>query len=217
MPKISAPTVAEHRENQHKQVLDASLRYIVEHEGQVPTLAEVAKDVGLARSSVYQYVSSRSDIVAQLLVMLMEEWAEAVRESMADVEREFFGAEIANQGSADAIASLDTEGKKSLASAKLTAYVRTTLELFTDGSRHAMMVAAQNEPSVFADAKVMCAHNIMRPVLVKILMKAGLPEGQAEAYSQLVDSATHRAADMIAQGDDRATVLAALEHMIRLA
>lgn len=190
MPKISAPTVAEHRENQHQQVLDSALRYIVANEGQVPTVGDVAKEVGLARSSVYQYVSSRADIVAQLLVALMEEWAEAVDAAMNAADDDV--------------------------SDKLSAYVRTTLELFTDGTRHAMMVAASNEPSVFADAKVMCAHNKMRPVLIDLLKKAGMPEGEAEAYSQLVDSSTHRAAEMIAQGSDRDSVVAALDSMVRL-
>lgn len=56
MPKISFPTVAEHRAVQHRAVLDAANRLIVENDGNVPTLAEVASEVGLARSSVYLYV-----------------------------------------------------------------------------------------------------------------------------------------------------------------
>lgn len=198
MPKISAPTVAEHRAKQHKQVLDAALRYIVEHEGDVPTLGEVAKDVGLARSSVYQYVSSRADLMGQLLIMLMEEWAAAVSKEMEQVE-----ASSGKHGAA-------------LANAKLSAYVRTTLDLFADGTRHAMMVAASKVPSVFEDARVLCAHNVMRPELVAILEKAGLPKGEAKAYADLVDTATHRAAEMIAQGVEREDVIASLDRMIRL-
>lgn len=61
MPKISEPTVTEHRASQHRAVLLAAERLIVESEGKVPTIAEVAAEVGLARSSVYLYVSSGKD------------------------------------------------------------------------------------------------------------------------------------------------------------
>ncbi|WIM73092.1 hypothetical protein QP028_05350 [Corynebacterium suedekumii] len=57
MPKISESTVAEHRAVQHRAVLDAAEKLIVGSDGRVPTLAEVAAEVGLARSSVYLYAS----------------------------------------------------------------------------------------------------------------------------------------------------------------
>ena len=69
MPKITETTVAEHRAVQHRAVLEAAERLIVAGGGKVPSLAEVAAEVGLARPSVYRYVSSQHDLMVQLLVL----------------------------------------------------------------------------------------------------------------------------------------------------
>lgn len=82
MPKISASTVAEHHEIQHQQVLDVALALIESSRGAVPAVGEVAKMVGLARSSVYQYISSKQDLVAQLLTRFLKQWAEEVAAAM---------------------------------------------------------------------------------------------------------------------------------------
>ena len=66
MPKITESTVAEHRAMQHRAVLDAAQHLIIAGAGKVPTLAEVASEVGLARSSVYRYASSQHDLMVQL-------------------------------------------------------------------------------------------------------------------------------------------------------
>ena len=71
MPKITEDTVAEHRAVQHRAVLDAAERLIVENHGKVPTLAEVAAAVGLARPSVYRYAKSQHDLLVQLLICLL--------------------------------------------------------------------------------------------------------------------------------------------------
>ena len=51
MPKITETTVAEHRAVQHRAVLEAAEQLIVAGGGKVPSLAEVAAEVGLARSA----------------------------------------------------------------------------------------------------------------------------------------------------------------------
>ena len=61
---------------QHRAVLDAAQRLIIAGAGKVPTLAEVASEVGLARSSVYRYASSQHDLMVQLLVHATETWNE---------------------------------------------------------------------------------------------------------------------------------------------
>ena len=52
MPKITGPTVVEHRAAQHRALLASAERLINESGGNVPTLTEVAEAMGLARSSI---------------------------------------------------------------------------------------------------------------------------------------------------------------------
>lgn len=82
MPKITETTVAEHRAVQHRAVLEAAERLIINNRGAVPTLAEVAAEVGLARPSVYRYVSSQHDLLVQLLIQATQLWNEQLEAAM---------------------------------------------------------------------------------------------------------------------------------------
>ena len=82
MPKITETTVAEHRAVQHRAVLEAAERLIVAGGGKVPSLAEVAAEVGLARPSVYRYVSSQHDLMVQLLVLNSETWHDQLEDKV---------------------------------------------------------------------------------------------------------------------------------------
>jgi len=73
MPKISAATVAEHREQRRAQLLDAAAVLIVRDS--TFTVAQVAAEVGLSRSAVYEYYSSAADLIADVLVDELAEWA----------------------------------------------------------------------------------------------------------------------------------------------
>ena len=66
MPRISAATVAEHRRNQERRLLDAA-HEILRDTGDVPSLREVGRRAGLARSSVYHYFGSREDLLNALV------------------------------------------------------------------------------------------------------------------------------------------------------
>lgn len=129
MPKITEETVAEHRAVQHRAVLDAAERLIVEQRGKVPTLAEVAAAVGLARPSVYRYVSSQHDLLVQLLILSTQEWNAELEAKIADAPPE--------------------------PPQRIRAYVDATLELFAHGP---LAAAAQNFPEAFADEEVQRSH-----------------------------------------------------------
>ncbi|AJK67983.1 TetR/AcrR family transcriptional regulator [Corynebacterium marinum] len=143
MPKISEATVARHRAAQQRAVLDAARKLIVDGGGKVPTLAEVAADVGLARSSVYLYVSSREDMVVQLLRETIPAWLD----------------ELAGQ-----IGRAGTDPAD-----RLAVYVRVTLDLFVEGSHGPLMTAAQAFPGAFADERVQQEHNGLEPALHTLL------------------------------------------------
>lgn len=143
MPKISEPTVTEHRASQHRAVLLAAERLIVESEGKVPTIAEVAAEVGLARSSVYLYVSSGKDLIIQLLVRAIPAWLDRLSGEL----------EVAGPDPSE----------------RLAAYVRVTLRLFVEGSHGPLMSAASTLPETFMDDRVQESHNSLDPALLELL------------------------------------------------
>lgn len=63
MPRIQADSVAEHVAQQEATVFDAALRLFVERGYAAVTLADVAGEVGLARSSLYRYFPDKAHIL----------------------------------------------------------------------------------------------------------------------------------------------------------
>ncbi|WP_297849904.1 TetR/AcrR family transcriptional regulator [uncultured Corynebacterium sp.] len=141
MPKITESTVAQHRAVQHRAVLEAAERLIVAEHGKVPTLAEVAAEVGLARSSIYRYVSSQHDLMVQLLVLATENW---------------------NKNLDAAIATAPPEPTE-----RICAYVDAMLDLFVHGSHGPLMAAAQHFPEAFADEEVQESHSGFNDIVKK--------------------------------------------------
>ncbi len=139
MPKITRDTVEEHRAAQHRAVLDAAGRLIEESSGQVPSLGEVAAQVGLARSSVYAYASSRVDLVIQLLLETIPAWTARVS------------------------AAIDAAGDDP--GARVDTYLEHTLDFFVDGTHGPLMAAAQQHPEAFTDERVVESHELMAGAL----------------------------------------------------
>lgn len=81
MPKISAPSVAEHHEAQLRAILDAALELLHE-EHVMPGLAQVAARAGLARTSVYQYFSSRAELVLAVAEDMLPAWESHLQASI---------------------------------------------------------------------------------------------------------------------------------------
>lgn len=67
MPKISAPTVAEHRQRQREALLTAATDLLVRGGVAAVTPAAVGAAAGLARPSVYQYFDSSAGILAAII------------------------------------------------------------------------------------------------------------------------------------------------------
>ncbi|MFF4242404.1 TetR/AcrR family transcriptional regulator [Actinomadura geliboluensis] len=82
MPKIQAPTVAEHRAAQRAALLDAARSLLSEEAERAPSMAAVARRAGLARSSVYAYFTSRDDLLDALIVDTFPRWSAYVRARM---------------------------------------------------------------------------------------------------------------------------------------
>ena len=90
MPRISAPTLVEHRERQREALLDAARELALDTAGQGITVAAVAERAGLARSSVYEYYPSTDSLMAHLVTVDLSHLAEDVAARMsraADAEQ----------------------------------------------------------------------------------------------------------------------------------
>jgi AcrR family transcriptional regulator len=78
MPRISAPTLAEHRSQQRAALLDAAEALVIEGGPAAATFAAVAHRAGLARSSVYEYFPSPGALVADLVADRLRRWGQEV-------------------------------------------------------------------------------------------------------------------------------------------
>jgi AcrR family transcriptional regulator len=112
VPRIAAPTVALNREHRRAALLSAAATLIL-REGTF-TVAEVATEVGLSRSAVYEYYSSAADLIADVLLDELADWSDALDAAVAQV--------------VDPVARID-------------AWVSEVLEYVRDG-RHALVRAA---------------------------------------------------------------------------
>src|SRR5690625_7953544 len=81
MPRIIAPTVAEHRAARERALLDAAHAILLET-GEAPGLAPVAERVGLARTSVYQYFRSRRELLQAMVRDVYPRWGGRVAAAM---------------------------------------------------------------------------------------------------------------------------------------
>lgn len=81
MPRIQAPTVAEHRQRQIRLILDAA-RSLLASSAQPLSLAAVGREAELPRSSVYQYFASRDDLLAAVVADVFPDWSRQVREQV---------------------------------------------------------------------------------------------------------------------------------------
>jgi len=114
VPKIAAQTVAENRELRRNALIDAATRLIETRGSAKFSVADIAAQVGLSRSAVYEYYRSSADLVADVLVDELLTWT-------------------------DLIVSAVTAAPD--AQSKMATWIRTNLE-YAAGGRHALVRAA---------------------------------------------------------------------------
>jgi AcrR family transcriptional regulator len=112
MPRINAPTIAEHREARRDALLVAAANLM--QQGKTFTVAQVAQEVGLSRSAVYEYYNSAADLIADVLVDEMAMWVDEITPAVDSVS--------------------DPHGR-------IEAWVRGVLDYVAEG-RHALLKAA---------------------------------------------------------------------------
>jgi len=83
VPKIAAPTLAEHRKQRLDAILEAARETVLEDGVDSLTFAGVAARAGLARNSLYEYFDTREALLLAVLEAELPTWVNAVEKSMS--------------------------------------------------------------------------------------------------------------------------------------
>ncbi|MBD7956123.1 TetR/AcrR family transcriptional regulator [Microbacterium sp. Sa4CUA7] len=148
MPKITAPTVAEHRASQRAALVRAGEQLLQEAGLTGVTPGSVSERAGMARSSFYDYFPSKDDLLVAIAIDAFERWD-------ADMEHTLDGVEHGLP--------------------ELRAFVDATMRMTADG-RHAIagsLREANLSPTRFEDLMTL-HHALMRPV-TRVLADLGVP------------------------------------------
>jgi AcrR family transcriptional regulator len=188
MPRISAPTVAEHRARQRAHLVHAGSSLLAERGVEAVTLAAVGQRVGLARSSVYEYFSSTAQLLAAVLDAGFADWAEQVRRDVDSVR--------------DPLARVD-------------AYVRRTLRLVADGQHKPLAALGRADLDADTRAGIARSHQALVAPLISALTELGVadPALLATLLQGVVDAAS-RQLELGRHGD---AVIAATTAVVRAA
>ncbi|KAA2256074.1 TetR/AcrR family transcriptional regulator [Solihabitans fulvus] len=183
MPRISAATVAEHRANQLRALLDAAGELVAEGGAEALTLAALARRVGLSRPSLYEYFRSKEDLVAAILSDELPDWARRLDRAVREAPN---------------------------LPAKVEAYLRTQLQIVADGRHGAAVLLAAHALPASSREQIRAGHERLLAPLTDALREAGV--SQPELRAALVHGTVEAAARRISPGqrDHNETVVAAL-------
>ena len=177
MPKISAPTVTEHRARQRDALLHAATQLLVQAGVSAVTPAAVGAAAGLARPSFYQYFTSGADVLAAV-----------IEDSFPRANEEMQVALESAHGPAE---QLDT-------------YVRVSLRLAHQGAhRPAAALAAAQLPDE-CRARLRDLHHEQAAPFLRALKELGVPDLKLTA--QLLGGVLEAAMGAVESGTSLSTV-----------
>ena len=176
MPKISAPTVVQHRAAQRSALLRAAEALLVEAGVAGVTPRSVGERAGLARSSFYEYFPSKDALLTAVAIEAFDQWAAEINAALEGVEPGL---------------------------PRLKAYIDATMRMTADGKHELASVLQQAdlEPSNFDD--IMALHDkLMNPVKA-VLGQLGVPD--LTAYAALVQGLLNAGMQLVVHGIPPAT------------
>jgi AcrR family transcriptional regulator len=174
MPRITEPTVAEHRARQLRTLLDAGRAIVAEEGPDALTLSALARRVGRSRASLYEYFRSRDDLVAAMLEDEMPAWSREIE---------------------------DRVGRATTLDGKVEAFVRVQLELLADGGHAAMAALSSHVLGGDARDRVRDEHALLMRPLEQTLTEAGLTDVATRAA--LIQGTVNGALPLLRAGDRR--------------
>ncbi len=171
MPRITAPTVAEHRAAQREALVRAG-EAVLRGEGLgAVTPRAVCERAGLSRSSFYDYFPSRDDLLVAIAIDAIESWDAEIDVALRDIAP---GPE------------------------RLRALVSTTMAMLADGRHDIATSLREAELSPSRYEELMVLHDaLMRPVSA-VLTELGAPDPAATAV--LVQALLGAGMQLVAHG-----------------
>ncbi|CAN5154968.1 hypothetical protein BH09ACT6_BH09ACT6_10150 [soil metagenome] len=188
MPKISAPTVVEHRSRQRAALLLAATGILVEGGVSAVTPAAVSTAAGLARPSFYQYFSSGADVVAAI------------------IEDAF---PRANRILAESLATVGTPDQR------IDAYIRETLRLAAEGYHKPASALAGAVLPTECRARLVELHREQVAPFIEALADFGVPE--LPLTSRLLGGMIEAAMVMVEAGESLEAVTQTTTSLVRSA
>lgn len=167
MPKIAAPTVAEHRALRRTQLIEAAASLALEVGGANVTMAAIARRAGLSRTAVYEYFGSSADVLAELILDELAIWADTLTDL---VEHE-----------------PDAE-------TKVRVWIRGALGYVADGQHELVKALSAVSMPMERVPQIQAAHRRLVDPLISALGQMGLADPVATALlvNSAVESATRR-------------------------
>lgn len=184
MPKIQTQSLASHRDWRRNQLIAAASAIALEESSASISIAAVAARAGLSRTSVYEYFASTQDLIADLLIDELNNFANLLKQAIDD--------------QSDPIAAL-------------TVWIQTSLNYVADG-RHllAKSLHATTLPRE-RSAEIAAAHRQMLAPLTQCLVSIGvsdparalaLLQAATDVATRRIESGAASAADEIALTTD---------------
>jgi AcrR family transcriptional regulator len=173
MPKISAPTVAEHRAAQRAALIRAGEAILVEAGVAGIFPRSVCERAGLARSSFYDYFAAKDDLLVAIAIDAIEQWDSEIERALSGVE----------------------PGR-----ATLRAFVDATMAMTADG-KHAIAGALRDAdlaPSRYED--LMELHDALMRPLLHVLDDMGVADSGRSAM--LVQGVLGAGVQLVSHGAD---------------
>ena len=87
MPRIETKTLAQHRDWRRSQLIGAAASIAMESGGAAITVAAVAQRAGLSRTSVYEYFGSSADLIADLVLEELNNFAHYLEEAVTSTDQ----------------------------------------------------------------------------------------------------------------------------------
>lgn len=184
MPRINAPTVAEHRSAQERALLDAA-RALLAETGRPPTFAALADRAGLARPSLYQYFRSPEDLLRAMVADIFPRWSATVTLAMDAAPDE---------------------------PARVLAYLRANLELVAEGEHALATALAGAGPSTAVIESMRALHDELLQPLDATLRALGARDPARSAA--LINAVLNTASRMIEADAALEDVWASVEALV---
>lgn len=173
MPRIDAPTIAEHRDQRRAALMAAGNELVLTGGPRAVTMTAVAARAGLSRTAVYEYFASTEDLLAAVLGERMTAWT-------ADVEAALANARTPQE--------------------KIATYVRVSLELIKDGSHGLLVLLSAETLPAHVRRQLSDLHATLAAPLSSAVHELGVPD--VDLATRYVQGVVEAAARRVQPGQD---------------